>query len=65
MAKTLPKSALRSSASLKSSPNITIHQTYDGATYARVVKYRKARGLLTDQEIGRLAMSYFLEHQGY
>jgi hypothetical protein len=42
-----------------------IHQTYNVDTYARMVKYMNAHGLLTPQAVGRLAMSFFLSNQGY
>jgi hypothetical protein len=44
---------------------VYVNQAYDSTTFERIVRFKAAKGLLSEQEVGRLAMSFFLEKQGF
>lgn len=47
------------------SPNVTFNQTLDGHTYERLVKCKRERGMLRDQDVMRIAIVHFLTSVGY
>lgn len=44
---------------------VPVNQTYDKDIYKRLDKYRRDHGYLTIQEVDRLAVSFFLNKNGY
>lgn len=45
--------------------NENLRVTLDKKIYGRAERYQDAKGLLSMQEVVRLAMSFFLDKQGY
>jgi hypothetical protein len=50
---------------LTTSGVIVVNQSYDKDIHARLEKYRKVHGLLSIQEVDRLAVVFFLTKNGY
>ena len=63
--KTLPVCGDKIPPRGKKETPVVVMQSYDREIYNRLEKYRKAHGLLSVQEVDRLAVSFFLTKNGY
>jgi len=63
--KTLPVRGDKIPPRGKKETPVVVMQSYDREIYNRLEKYRKAHGLLSVQEVDRLAVSFFLTKNGY